>query len=111
MTTYEPSVATSEPQTFLNYYVDGLYGSNCAVRIANYAKANNLQISLVNLRCACYGICNPPPLTPNPGAVAWSIAQVQAANNDVIASVLNSFQEIAVLIVTTCLAAMLGLFG
>ena len=107
LTTYQPSVATSE-QIFFNYYVDGLYGKDCIARIANYVTANKLKVSFVDLNCACLGSCE-PPLAPNPGALAWYQAQLLGLNNPT--SVLTYFQTYTVFIVITSLIVTLGLVG
>ena len=109
LTTYQPA-ANATNKIIFNYYVVGLYGNDCVVRIVSYVRANNLQLSLVDLRCACFGICE-PPLAPNPGAAAWIQASLLASYSDVVAPVLKYFETNAVFIVITGLVVVLGLIG
>ena len=103
----QPTVASIKPTSF-SYYVDGLYGNDCGVRIANHSKANNLQVSMADFYCACYGECE-PPMAPNPGAVAWVQAKQQALYST--AAVLQNFQKNAILITIIGLVVISGLVG
>ena len=77
-------------------------------RIANYLMANNLQVSFPDLKCACFGTCE-PPLAPNPKATSWFQAQRQSSDN--VTSVLTYFKKNAVYIVIIGLVVILGLVG
>lgn len=107
LTTHQPATATSI-QIYFNYYVDGLYGNDCVARIVNFGETYKLEISYDDLYCACYGDCA-PPLSPNPKAIAWIQAQIQARNY--VTSVLTYFQTYAVFIFITGLVVILGSVG
>ena len=79
------TVQTSSNVTAFKIYLPGLYGLECRNRIYNFINSNNITtITLKDVNCACWGICE-PPRAPNPDAwtyyLAWkaNTLQVQQA--------------------------------
>ena len=90
-----------------SYYVDGLYGFECILRIASYTAANNLTVSMDDLSCACLGEC-PFPLNPNPKAVAWFLKTRTAQSFNIEIDYLN---KNIVFLIITAIVVLFGILG
>ena len=105
----EPETVTQFPteKSTFTYYVNGLYGSNCTMRIVVYVLANNVPFSLPDLNCACYGECV-PPLAPNPAAAFWFQSQLAVISSTMVS---NYIQQDIVLIIITGVIVLCGTIG